>query len=568
MDPRLIFLVVPSALVLGYLVLHSARSLPRRRAIAFWVSVVVYGLGRGIAVRWIADRGLHGAVPYVIHDPLLPVFGVPVQEIVGWAIVAYLGWWFGHRLAPRDRHGTPRMFPQVAWAALFLAAVSWAVEAAAVAAGWWHWTVPVRSDLLLDVPWIGPLDWGFVAVDFLLPFIALTAPSLAGRPVRFLALLAFPLHFAAHFVVEPVIGPIPGLHVAHWVLLALLAGLALRSGTTDDAFDGTFDDTGRLRSSLPLAALGAVLVDLAVVDLFLARQPLLLLSILPVAVIAALAWRRAAGLGLAAGGIALAWVWPAASFGALPTAVYLAAPKRRAGPGTTAVVVVAMALAAWGLHGRAARAQDELVAGLERAVAARDRGALEEARRGLLELAERFSGETAPRLLLAEIDYRTGRLESAGRHYRTALEIKPDLADAHRHLAVIALRQVRLDEADRRATEGLRLLPSDPELLYLRARARRDGVEPLLPRLEGWGPLAARALVGLAFEVDDAAGAERLIDRALDRWPDDRWFYRAKVRLALGRGDDDAARAAADAWSRRFPDDPEPRGLARRPGET
>ena len=60
-----------------------------------------------------------------------------------------------------------------------------------MAAGWWHWTVPASQPLLGNVPPIALVDWGCVGIDFLLPFLALTAPALHRRKARFLGLLAF-----------------------------------------------------------------------------------------------------------------------------------------------------------------------------------------------------------------------------------------------------------------------------------------------------------------------------------------------------------------------------------------
>lgn len=560
MDQRIVFLVLPSTAVLVLLLVHSWQALPRRRAILFWISVAVYGLLRGIGVRRIAEEGLEGALPYVVHDPLLRLWGVPAQEIVGWAIVAYLAWWLGTRLAPTDEGGKPRLFPQLLWSALFLAAISWAVEAAATAAGWWHWTVPAGSDLLLDVPWIGLLDWAFVALDFLLPFLVLTSPALGGRPLRYLTLAAFPLHFLAHLEVDPVLGPIPGLHLAHWGLAGVLIWLALRSRVAERAFTAP----AHALWTVPGIALGLVVADLALVDLVLARNPRLLLTLVPALVIATLAWRRS--WGLAAGGAALAsspWL-PPTLLGAAPAAAEILIPRRRAGRAAAAAVMVAVGAGAWALHDHLAGRQAALLAGIDRAIAARDSGELGEARRVLRGMIDRHPGEHAPRLLLAEIDYRTGRLEAAASHYRQALRIKPDIADAHRHLAVIALRQDRPERSAELAARGLQVLPGDPELLYLRARAEGRPVTVLGEDLDSWGAGAHRALVGLAFEVGDAEGARQLVERALDRWPDERWFHSAATRLALARGDRIGALAALDAWRQRFPDDPEARHLEQR----
>jgi hypothetical protein len=292
MEPRVLILALPSLVVLALLAWHSLRSLPRRRAAAFWVSVAVYGVLRGMAVAWVTREGLGASLPYQIRDPLLSVFGVSLQEVAGWAIVAYLAWWLGERFARQEKKG-PRLFLQVAWGCLFLGAISWAVEAAAIAAGWWHWTVPAGSEMLLRVPWIGLVDWFFVGTDFLLPFLVLTAPALAGRPVRFLALLLFPLHMASHLWVAPVAEgvPIPGFHLVHWLLLGLVLWLALRSPVPDEAFAG---DSSFL-TTLPAAALGIVLLDAALVELLLVERPELLASLGPAVAVALQGRARADG---------------------------------------------------------------------------------------------------------------------------------------------------------------------------------------------------------------------------------------------------------------------------------
>src|SRR5688572_14230152 len=124
MEEKTLILAIPSAIILVALVVHSFRTLPRRRAIAFWIAVVVYGLLRGIAVHRITES-IGASFPYQIHNPMLTIAGVSLQEIVGWAVVTYLGWWIGTRFASRS--GRPFLFLQIAWACLFLGAISWTV---------------------------------------------------------------------------------------------------------------------------------------------------------------------------------------------------------------------------------------------------------------------------------------------------------------------------------------------------------------------------------------------------------------------------------------------------------
>jgi tetratricopeptide (TPR) repeat protein len=500
MEPRVLILALPSLVVLALLVWHSWRSLPRRRAVAFWVSVAVYGLLRGMAVAWVTREGLGASLPYQIHDPLLSVFGVSLQEIAGWAIVAYLAWWLGKRFARQEKKG-PRLFLQVAWGCLFLGAISWAVEAAAIAAGWWHWTVPGGNEMLLRVPWIGLVDWFFVGTDFLLPFLVLTAPALAGRPVRFLALLLFPLHMAAHLW-------LPGLDPMHWLLLGLVLWLALRSPVQDEAFSCGL---------LPAAALGIVLLDVALVELFLVDRPVLLASVVPAAAVALQALQPGIGSGLAAGAVVGSLALPPLLLSALPGFSVLVLRFGRRNRWAAPALMAALASLVLVMHGRVGKAEEDLKRRLDEALLARDRGDLSAATKELSDLSRDHPDSHVPLALLGEIQYRTGRLDEARASYEEAVEIKQDFVEGYRYLTVIHLQRGRRDAAAASAARGLAVAPRDLELRYLQGRK----IGELWPEIEAKGPAAAKALAGLAYEVGDVPGAVEVLDRGIARWPED-----------------------------------------------
>ncbi len=546
MEPRVLLLAIPSLVVLVLLIVHSWRALPRRRALAFWISVAVYGLARGLAVTWITERGLGAAAPYEIRDPLLPVFGVSLQEVAGWAIVAYLAWWLGDRFSRQ-------LFQQAAWGCLFLGAISWAVETAAVAAGWWRWTVPAGSPLLLGVPWIGLVDWFFVGTDFLLPFLVLTAPALAGRPARFLSLLLFPLHMASHLWLEPVFG-IPGLHLVHWLLLGLVLWLAFRSPVEDEAFPRT--------DWLPLMAIAVILADIAGVEAVVVGRPGLLASLLPVAGVVAGAFHRNAGGLLGVLGGVGSFVHPPMVLGVVPmVAADLLRWARRRRWAAPAVLALLAALAA-GVHASGGAQREDLQKRLDAALAARDRGDLATATAELESLTKEYPAEHAPHALLGEIRYRTSRPAEARPLFERAVAIKSDFLQGYRTLAVIDLQAGNRDSAARFAARGRAVDPNDLELRYLEKRAKGEGSADLWPAIQAKGPAAAEGMAALAFEVGDAAGAAEILDRALARFPDTRSLYRTRIQLALGMKSEEAARRAASSWLERFPDDLEAKRVA------
>ena len=562
MDLRVLILTVPSLLILGLLVHHSLITMPRRRALAFWCAVTAYGVLRGVALRWVIDSGLAASFPYVIHDPLFPVLGVPLQEITGWAIVAYIGWWLGSRFSTK-------LFAQVAWACLFLGSISWTVEAAAVAAGWWHWTVPVSNSLFINVPFIGLIDWLFVGIDFLLPFAAITSPALAGRPARFVTLLGFPSHFTAHCFVERIGSalPIPVYHLSHWVLIGIVLWLAMRSQTSDAVFR---KDTGPLDRLLPLAALGAILLDAAAVELLMARRPELLVSTLPsiaVALTSLSPLGPMVGASLGAAGL-VAGIWlPPAMLAAVPAGLAgLLTWGRRHSRWVPAATLIAMALLAYQAHGAGARKHDELVKRLDAALAARDRGDLETAKMELETAAEEYPGSHVPLVLLGEIHYKTGQLGMARPLFARAVQVKQDYAQGYHYLAVIDLRLGRRESAATSAAEGLRISRGDLGLRYLRLRATDGDMRETLEAFDRLEPRRAHALASLAFEVGDITTTVKLLDRGLERWPQERGFHQSRVNAALASGDQQGARRAAAAWRAALPNDPEASEAARRLG--
>ncbi len=513
------------------LVLHSLRVLSRPRASVFWLGVLAYGLARGVGVRWVSTAGLGGSFPYVIREPLLVIAGVSLQEVIGWAIVLYLGWWLG---AGRSA----RLFVQLAVACLFLAAASWGVESAAIAAGWWRWTVPVPAGSLTGVPFIGIVDWFLSGTDFLLPFLAITAPALRARPQRYLTLLAFPLHFGAHLLVQRPAPwfPIPIHHLAHWLLLGGLVWLALRSTVEDRPFQHARHESWRW---VPSGALGIMLGVLGAADLMLARRPALLVSLAPLAAMtfaAALPSRDAPGTD--------------------PRAVR---SRRRA---VAWILVCAMGLLAFGLHAVAARRQKQLTDRIDRALALRDRGELEGAAHELRQLTSLFPDSHVPHALLGEIRYRSGALDEARRLFATATQIQQNYADGFRYLAVIDIRRGDREGAARWVAKGLEIEPQDPQLAYLGMRVRGTPPAALADRMPALGAQKAFAMAALAFEVDDLHGAGILIEAGLASWPAERAFHAGRVKLALASGDRETARRAVREWLGILPQDPEARAAA------
>ena len=191
-------LIAPALAVLGLLAFHALRHRTRRTGLAFLAAAFAFGMLRGNFIAWFmtdaaarlgADDDF-GLMPYVVREPLLRLGRATALECAGWVIALYLGLSLAEDVLRRRPGMERRLFPLVALASVFTAALGYAVEAGANAMGWWTWTLPMQSRLLVEVPAAGLWAWFSVGFDFLLPFLlfAGTVPP-AGR-WRYLSLLS------------------------------------------------------------------------------------------------------------------------------------------------------------------------------------------------------------------------------------------------------------------------------------------------------------------------------------------------------------------------------------------
>ncbi|HBL30907.1 MAG TPA: hypothetical protein DD490_29085 [Acidobacteria bacterium] len=268
-----------SAAVLLLVLDHRRANLGGRATLAFVVAATFYGLVRSLAIRALAETHLSG-MPYRLEAPLLSIAGVPLQELIGWTAAAGLAGFFADRLL--RRLGRPAdAFRTALVAGLILASICLAVETAAVTGGWWSWSLAHTPTDLLRFPRIALLDWGFVAIDFLLPFELWRRRAPLGQ--RLAGLLLFPLHLAGHALAAPLPGPLPfsGFDLVHIGLIAAVAGAAVNARETNP-WPPLRSESLHLRPAQAVA----VLLGTAATQLLLAGEPGLLWTTLPLAAVA------------------------------------------------------------------------------------------------------------------------------------------------------------------------------------------------------------------------------------------------------------------------------------------
>jgi Tetratricopeptide repeat len=271
-----------SAAALLLVLEHRRANLGIRATAAFVAASCGYGFVRSLSIRWLADAHL-GGVPYRLSSPVATIAGVPLQELVGWTAAAGLAGYFADRLLRRFGQPTDPWRTSLL-AGIAMAAICLVVETAATVGGWWSWSLAHSPNAWLRFPAIGLVDWGFVAIDFLLPFELWSRG--APRAQRTLGLLLFPIHLMGHALTQRLPGPVPlsGFDLVHVALIAaVIAGAA-----ASNAASPWPSVRQELLRSRPAMAVGILLATAAVQDLMV-RQPALLWTCAPLAALAVVA---------------------------------------------------------------------------------------------------------------------------------------------------------------------------------------------------------------------------------------------------------------------------------------
>jgi Tfp pilus assembly protein PilF len=472
----LYLLAIPSAAALALLCWDRWRSWGGRTALAWIAAAALYGALRGLAIRAVSGLALDTPFPYLMNRPGAALLGVSLQEIVGWAVAGTLALAVALRLA--SRAGT---HAQAALAALALAAVCLAVESAAIASGWWTWTLALPGSGALRVPPVALLDWGFVAFDFILPWLACARPSSVAT--RALALALFPLHMLSHtwFRALPEPLPVGGYELVHVAIVAFV----LWRAAAEPAAGPPASVAG-----WPAAGAAVLVVLGAATACLISAHPASAFGVVPLAGLAAAAFLRPV---------------PAASGAPAPSG------RRRAGL-RIGVVAGALAVLVFVCAPRT-RAQQRLRAGLQRGAARANAGDLAGAETALRDGLAARPRHAGARTLLALVLLRQGRVADARREIDEALAAEPTARDALLLGASLDLREGRRDRAAARADLGRRVYPDSAELAYLSAVAAgaagpdRPAAAEAIALARRAGPASLLALATLADGFGDRATA-------------------------------------------------------------
>jgi hypothetical protein len=473
----LLLLAIPSLLALALLAWDRRAVLGTRTALAYFAAVAAYGALRGIAIRAVTGSALATPFPYLMNQPVATLFGVSLQELVGWAVAATLALCVAERLVSRG--GAHRT---AAVAALGLACVCLAVESAAIASHWWTWTLALPDQGLLRVPAVAVLDWSFVAFDFLLPWLAFaSSASLAKRVV---SLAVFPLHMLGHtwFRALPEPLPVTGYDLVHVGIVAYVLWQAAGE-------PGPSSVRPAWTTIGPAAGAAALVAGAAAAACVISGEPGSALAVLPLALLALGAFARTP---------------PDAD--ARPLA---SAPRLALRLGVAALALSFLAL----VSGPQTRREQRLLAELERGAARANAGDLAGAETALRLALEARADHAGAHTMLALVLLRQGRAADARAAIDRALASEPTARDALLIGTSLDLQRGERARATERARLGRRVYPANPEFAYLLLVARgeagpdRPAATEAVTLARATGPDAVRSLATLAERYGDPATA-------------------------------------------------------------
>ena len=154
----LLLLALPSLALWGVILWQRQRLQGWRVVLVFVAAVAIYSALRASAIGAVMGE-IDGDRPYLMRHPLLAIGASSPQEIVGWGVAIGLAWALAERIVTVIgwRAGAARLTLLAFFA---MTAISASVEGAAIAAGWWRWTLPsATTGAAWTVPSIALLDW-------------------------------------------------------------------------------------------------------------------------------------------------------------------------------------------------------------------------------------------------------------------------------------------------------------------------------------------------------------------------------------------------------------------------
>ena len=182
MSPKML-LLFPALAMLAAIVWHSVVFRGARfTKFYFWIGLFYAWLREAVTHANVDGNGL----PLYQHSfKSFKLVGSPIQAIVGWLLVGYLGLCIGELVASRVKVWRGKVFPIILVSGLVASAMAFGIESVALALKWWFWRNDAFSgdfeEYLHGVPFIALQGWPNTMLPFLTSLLLAESTNLTKR---------------------------------------------------------------------------------------------------------------------------------------------------------------------------------------------------------------------------------------------------------------------------------------------------------------------------------------------------------------------------------------------------
>jgi arylsulfatase A-like enzyme len=172
----MLFLIIPATIQLVIIFYLLIKNIGWKEFFSFVGFGLLFGFIRSNIINLIQIKINHSVIPYEFAGKLLRIGNDSLVVYFGWITTAFIAWQISKIFLEKyDINLKDQIFPLISFSFIFIMAFSYMTETAASFAGWWHWNNFLESgfqtSVFVNVPWVGIVDWGTVAFEFLGLFI-------------------------------------------------------------------------------------------------------------------------------------------------------------------------------------------------------------------------------------------------------------------------------------------------------------------------------------------------------------------------------------------------------------
>ena len=580
-----LLLFLSSSFLTALLVIHAVKARGARTAWLFFLPAFLFGVLRGNSVALLSSNEAGG--PYIFSEAVLSIGQAELPACIGWVFALYLSWTLAEGVLKKRPDAGSRVFPLASFGLLAMGCFSDAVETTASGVGWWRWNIISPSNPFLPggTHLFGIVEWMSVGLDFLVPFLLFRTSRGARSPLAWASLLLYPIHWASHwkFVTAP--GFPHAYEIDHAIIVFAVPVFALLR--EPPLAPQPARRVSRIVSWFPLLALCGMFAVLLWVDLLVLRSGELVISVIPLVVVAAGAEGRekalltaalagaiaACGVSLVAGreiSVALLRAVPPL----LPAACLLLharlLPRGRPALRRAYAVLLIAAAAATGVgmvRGKREREEySRLMSQAQQLMEVKDYAHAEPILREAVAMKPNLNLGTK---YLANVYGGWGKFDEAWKYAQLSVDLNPTDYEAYQLAGKVLLGQGKSAEAIPYYERALMLNPRDTDSARALAqgysasgryadalRVLRGSLQRKPEDLE-----VAHLLAAVLIQTGEYREAHRVVAGLIERAPQDAGAHLLMAFIQAAAGNTAAARAEAQRALALNPADPQARSL-------